>query len=115
ALVNEGNKVFVLGLNYGQHSPIEDMDGVRIRRIPIPQKLKNYLFAFQLRLPFYDRFWEKEILAFIDEFGIDVIHAHDLYMAPASASAARKKNLPLVIDLHENYPAAVMNYRWTQT
>ena len=76
ALQNGGNEVYVLALNYGQHSPIEDMDGVRIRRILIPQKLKNYLFAFQLRLPFYDRFWEKEILAFIDEFEIDVIHAH---------------------------------------
>lgn len=114
ALQNGGNEVYVLALNFGQHSPIEDMDGVRIRRIPIPQKLKNYLFAFQLRLPFYDRFWEKEILAFIDDFEIEVIHAHDLYMVPACASAAHKKKLPLVIDLHENYPAAVKNYRWTQ-
>lgn len=115
ALTRAGFEVYILALNYGQHSPIEDIDGVRIRRIPIPQKLKNYLFAFQLRLPFYDQFWEKEICSFIEDFGIEVIHAHDLYMAPAAIQAARKKNVPLVIDLHENYPAAVMNYEWTQT
>lgn len=114
ALQKNGFEVFVLALNYGHHSPIEDLDGIRIRRIPIPEKLKNYLFAFQLWLPLYDWFWKREIISFIKDFNIDAIHAHDLYMAPACSTVAKKFKIPLVLDLHENYPAAVLNYQWTQ-
>lgn len=113
-LQHQGFEVYVLALNYGQHAPIEDIDGVRIRRIPIPEKVKNYFFALIHWLPLWNSFWQNHLNAFIDEFEVETLHAHDLYMAPACGKVARKRNLPLVLDLHENYPAAVKNYQWTQ-
>ncbi|TVR40815.1 MAG: glycosyltransferase [Cryomorphaceae bacterium] len=112
-LQQNGFEVFVLALNYGQHSPIEDLEGVRIRRVPVPEKWKNYMFALYHWLPLFNAFWKKHGAAFIREFNIEAIHAHDLYMGEAGAELAAKFNLPLVIDLHENYPAAVLNYQWT--
>lgn len=113
-LQQNGFEVFVLALNFGQHAPIEDFEGIRIRRIPVPEKLKNYYFAFIHWLPLWENFWRKHLNAFVDEYKIEVIHAHDLYMAAVCGKVARKHKLPLVLDLHENYPAAVKNYQWTQ-
>ncbi len=113
-LQQNGFEVFVLALNYGKHAPIEDLEGVRIRRIPVPEKWKNYMFALYHWLPLFNGFWKKHGAAFIREFNIEAIHAHDLYMGEAGAELASTFNIPLVIDLHENYPAAVLNYQWTQ-
>lgn len=113
-LNKKGFEVYVLALNFGQHAPIEDLEGVRIRRIPIPEKYKNYLFAFYHWLPLYNSFWKKHLDLFVKDFKIEAIHAHDLYMAESCAAIAKKHGLPLVLDLHENYPAAVKNYQWTQ-
>lgn len=113
-LQQSGFQVFVLALNYGQYAPVEDFKGVRIRRIPIPEKTKNYLFAFYHWLPLWRWFWMRHINRFVDEFDIEALHAHDLYMISSCASIAHKRNLTLVADLHENYPAAVLNYKWTQ-
>lgn len=113
-LCQNGFEVFVLALNFGQHAPVEDIDGVRIRRIPIPEKYKNYLFAFYHWLPLFNHFWKKHLDLFVRDFNIEVIHAHDLYMTESCAAIANRHNIPLVLDLHENYPAAVKNYQWTQ-
>lgn len=114
-LQQNGYEVVVLALNYGEHSPIEDYKGVRIQRILIPEKIKNYLFAFYHRLPLWNKFWQRSIVQFVEDFSLDVLHAHDLYMVEACSQVARIKNIPLVADLHENYPAAVQNYKWAQT
>ncbi len=113
-LSKNGFEVFVLALNFGEHAPIEDIDGVRVRRVPIPEKYKNYLFAFYHWLPLFNQFWKRHLDLFVRDFKIEVLHAHDLYMAESCAAIAKKHKLPLVLDLHENYPAAVRNYQWTK-
>lgn len=47
---------------------------------------------------------QKKILEFVNDYKIDVIHAHDLPMANAAMKIARIKKIPLISDLHENYP-----------
>src|SRR6056297_729365 len=94
-LQQQGFQVHVLGLNYGQHSPIEDYQGIRIRRIPIPEKLKNYFFAFYHWLPLWSWFWKRNIRQFVNDFDIEILHAHDLYMVASCADITRKKKLPL--------------------
>ncbi len=47
---------------------------------------------------------QRKILQFIDDYKIDVIHAHDLPVANAALKPARIKKILLVSDLHENYP-----------
>jgi glycosyltransferase involved in cell wall biosynthesis len=48
---------------------------------------------------------------FVEEQGIDVLHVHDLPLVGTGLRLSEKNNLPLVADLHENYPAAVAYYR----
>ncbi len=52
-----------------------------------------------------DTQWQTLTERFIRGFGIQVLHIHDLRLVSSGLSAAKKWNIPLVADLHENYPA----------
>lgn len=111
-LASNGYLVHVLCLTFGQLPKEETVDGVRVTRISIPKKVKNSLFAFNNIIPVYDLWWQRHIHSFVDREDIRVLHVHDLYMAHAAHKALRQKPIPLVLDLHENFPAAVMTYKW---
>lgn len=113
-LAKAGHTVRVLCLSYGNKSLNEIVDNVEIFRIKISRKIKNFLFAVMNTLPFYHYWWARKISIFIQKQQIDVLHAHDLYMARSAAKAAKKKGIKLVLDLHENYPYAVLGYKWAQ-
>jgi glycosyltransferase involved in cell wall biosynthesis len=55
--------------------------------------------------------WLSVIDNFVKEVRPDVLHAHDFTIVPTALEIARKCNLPLVADLHENMPAAIVAYR----
>lgn len=110
-LVNNGFHVLVLCLNFSNLPALEEKEGIKIKRIKISKRLKNYLFSSVNTIPFYDLFWAFQIKKAVKEFDPDFIHVHDLYMA-RSAKWANKKKKKLILDLHENYPAAVMSYNW---
>jgi glycosyltransferase involved in cell wall biosynthesis len=44
----------------------------------------------------------------IDEFSPDVLHVHDIWLAESTFRARRHE--PVILDLHENMPAAVVEY-----
>ncbi len=113
-LARAGHTVRVLCLSYGNKSLNEIVDNVEIFRIKISRKIKNFLFAVMNTLPFYHYWWARKISNFIQNQQIDVLHAHDLYMARSAAKAVKKKGIKLVLDLHENYPYAVLGYKWAQ-
>ena len=73
----------------------------------------KFFFFIQTTIPLYDYFWAFHIKRFIKKHNLCSIHVHDLYLAKAGFLA--KGKLPLIVDLHENYPEAVLNYKWTQT
>jgi glycosyltransferase involved in cell wall biosynthesis len=93
-----------------------EIKGVNVTRIRISRKRKNTLFFFQNTLPLYESLWISEIKKFILLNGIELIHAHDLYMSKAAFTGIKKsgKDIPLILDLHENYPYAVQTYNWTK-
>jgi len=111
-LVQAGYCVKILCLNFGKYPEREIVDGIELVRVPIVKKTKKRLSALILSLPFYRWFWRKTISEFIISEKIDVLHAHDLYMARSAKEGIGNKSVPLVLDLHENYPAAIMIYNW---
>jgi glycosyltransferase involved in cell wall biosynthesis len=114
-LKDDGYKIFVLCFGFdGKAYP--EIEGVNITRIRISRKNKNTLFFFQNTIPLYESLWASEIKTFILLNSIEIIHAHDLYMSKAAHTGINKsrKNIPLILDLHENYPYAVQTYNWTK-
>jgi glycosyltransferase involved in cell wall biosynthesis len=112
-ILNEaGFKVSILCFNFGKYPVEEEINGINIYRITIDRRLKNILFALMNSLPIYHYLWAKHIKWFINQREIDTLHVHDLYMVKAAHLAAKHRNISIVLDLHENYPAAIMGYKW---
>jgi glycosyltransferase involved in cell wall biosynthesis len=59
-------------------------------------------------------FWSKKIKDFRHKHSLDLLHVHDLYLLPPALEAVKAKKIPVVVDLHENYPAAFRTYSWTK-
>jgi glycosyltransferase involved in cell wall biosynthesis len=114
-LVRKGYAVHVLCLNFGQRAKQEMMDGIAVTRVSIRKKVKDRLFALNNLVPAYDWWWERHIKAFVEREDLEVLHVHDLYLAYPARQAVKQRAIPLVLDLHENYPAAMMTYKWATT
>jgi len=83
-----------------------------VKQVYITKKVKDILFGIQNTIPIYEYFWEYHILKFVNQYKIECIHLHDLYMANVGWKAKRKTVIKFILDLHENYPEAILNYKW---
>jgi glycosyltransferase involved in cell wall biosynthesis len=70
---------------------------------PLREKYHRYTFNFTFR----DRMWRRAIEDFASSRGVEVLHVHDLPFMRESVAVARELGLPVVADLHENYPAGL--------
>jgi glycosyltransferase involved in cell wall biosynthesis len=114
-LKEQGFEIFVLcfGFVATYKDPVEQ---IHITRINIPKKIKDILFFMFNTIPLYEWFWAAKIKKFIIHNNVEYLHVHDLYMSRAAYKGIRKTNLkiPLILDLHENYPYTVRTYNWTK-
>ena len=114
-LKDQGFEIFVLcfGFSGKYNNPYE---GIKITRINISRELKNIMFFLQNAFPVYEWMWAGLIRNFINANSIDVLHVHDLYMSRAARRGIKssKIKIPLVLDLHENYPYSITTYNWTR-
>ena len=114
-LKEAGHVIFVLCFSF-DNKEYEKTEGIDITRISISRKLKNTLFFFMNTVPAYEWLWSAKIKEFIVTKGINALHVHDLYMSKAGWSGIKKsgRRIPIILDLHENYPYAVTTYNWTK-
>jgi glycosyltransferase involved in cell wall biosynthesis len=116
ALQKAGYNVFVLCYNHGTRNKIDDFEGVKIIRISMSKTVKNKLkFINNTVFDIYSIFWKYKIKSFVKEYDINILHAHDLFMARSVILANRKLQLKTVLDLHENYPATLASYSWSKS
>jgi len=115
ALEKAGFEVYILCFNHTNYNLIEQYENINVIRFNLNKKLKDKLRPLMSTIPIYKFIWRKKIITFIQRHNIDVLHIHDLYMAGPALLANSIFNLPLVIDLHENYPAAVRSYNWANS
>ena len=114
-LKEQGFEIFVLC--FGFFNTYKDpVNRIHITRINIPKKLKNILFFLLNTIPLYEWLWASKIKRFINHSGLEFLHVHDLYMARAAYNGIKKANrkIPMILDLHENYPFTITTYNWTK-
>ena len=58
---------------------------------------------------FYSPAWSRALKAVIREFQPDVLHIHDIWLGRTVFWS--KNNEKIILDLHENIPAAVVEYQ----
>ena len=110
-----GFEVFVLCFAFHK-SYNAPFDNANITRISISRKFKDILFFALNTIPAYEWLWASHIKKFIIRNNIEVLHVHDLYMSRAAHKGIleTQKKIPLILDLHENYPYTVTTYNWTK-
>jgi len=116
-LVEHGYSVSVLSFSHNKKMKINDSyHGVEIQRI---YKNKTWVKKGRalINTPFdyYTSFWKRQIIKFVKENNIDILHVHDLYMLGAAFKANKLLGLKIVADLHENYVHGLSNYQFATT
>lgn len=109
-LCDLGYEVKVLCFSFGSDILYPHFE---VQRLKLSRKKKNILYFFNTSLPFYEWYWTRHVKRFLRKHSFDVIHTHDLYMSRPVRRANKKYQLPIVLDLHENYPVAYSTYTWT--
>jgi glycosyltransferase involved in cell wall biosynthesis len=112
ALTKNGFNVKIFCFSFGKQPLHQKIDGIEVHRIRFSRKLKNILFGVVNTIPLYYWFWEYQLKKLLQGIDVDAIHVHDLYMAKPARRVANRLKIPMILDLHENYPEAVKSYRW---
>jgi glycosyltransferase involved in cell wall biosynthesis len=115
SLVAGGHEVSLLCLSRENGEPARERVGpIAVHRIPRRERYtppyRTYKTVRYL-LTLDDVIWRAEIDRFVDDVGVDVLHVHDLPLVRTAQSVADDRGLPLVADLHENYPEAARQWR----
>jgi glycosyltransferase involved in cell wall biosynthesis len=111
-LSGAGHRVFVLCFDFGKYPDRNRFKEVRLSRIPFSRKLKDALFFAGNFFPLYYIYLAKKIRKFVAEHNIEALHLHDLYLMKAGIRVKAELNIPIIADLHENYPEVIKSYRW---
>ena len=106
-LIREGHDVHLL-LEGADGQPDEEMwEGMRllrgVRMSGAREKFHRYTFNFTFR----DGLWRRAITDFVRSRKIDVLHVHDLPLVGEAVRVGRAEGIPVVADLHENYPGGL--------
>jgi glycosyltransferase involved in cell wall biosynthesis len=106
-LISAGHEVHLLLEGGSGLAREEQYKGMLLQRGvvmgPLREKYHRYTFNFTFR----DRMWRRAIRDFASSPKVDVLHVHDLPFMREAVSVARSLGLPVVADLHENYPAGL--------
>ena len=106
-LIREGHDVHLL-LEGADGQPDEEMwEGMRllrgVRMSGAREKFHRYTFNFTFR----DGLWRRAITDFVRSRKIDVLHVHDLPLVGEAVRVGRAEGIPVVADLHENFPGGL--------
>ncbi len=108
-LVESGYEVFLFCLGYDQVNSEEDYNGIQIKRYK-SNEFTYKLSALAYDLPLYAQILKPKIREFILNHEINVLHIHDMRIAGSVFSVNRSINLPIILDLHDNYPMVMKDY-----
>lgn len=97
------HEVALLCLRRGNQPEQDSWRGMRIRRVF--SRRRRWWSQWNLMSRRSSGDWERAIDEFITSFAPEALHVHDLPLLGAALNVAGKRNIPVVADLHENYPA----------
>jgi len=88
--------------------PVEETVGdVRVVRGVVMGRLRETWHRYTFNFTYREPLWRKALDRFIRERGIEALQVNDLPLAEEGVRAARSHGIPVVVDLHENYPAGL--------
>lgn len=111
-LISQGHKIFLLSLEKPGKKEYEVVEGINVIRINLPKSfVRKALKIISFSISFESKFWRKALEKAVKEHKINVIHCHDLPLVKTATKVARRLNIPIIADLHENFPEGVKAWR----
>ena len=96
------HEIFLLCHLRGDDHLNEKWKGINISRIFTGSE--RLWSNWQLFRGCYSNLWKRKIELFIDNNHIEILHVHDLPLIGTAIEVAKKYNIPVIADLHENFP-----------
>ena len=110
ALLNAGHKIVLLSLGKKGTPLVENINGIKVVRVLPPENLRFWRNVW-FSVFFYRFFWKNALENIVEQYGIDAIHVHDLPLVKTALFVAKKFNVPIIADLHENFPEGIRVWR----
>lgn len=108
ALTKAGYRVYIFSLRFNHIAKYEPFtENLFVTRMKLNQGFFNKIRVTVLKFPFYHFLWLTFLRRTTKSLELDAIHVHDLPLAGIGRRIARERDIPFVLDLHENYPAAL--------
>ncbi len=107
-LAEAGHEVTIVCESRTRPTGAGSWEGCRVLRLPTRSagaRLADIVRVVAMRDPRFQRALEREAAT------TDVFHVHDLPLVKTALAVATPRGLPVIADLHENYPAALDSYR----
>lgn len=105
ALKQSGYEVVILTRYQGEEKTTEIIDGIKVIRYGkgLPNKFSAPFF--------FSPFWEKIIDKTIKTEKPDVVIVREMHIGEISGKVSRKNGIPVIMDMAENYPAAMREFK----
>lgn len=107
ALMSTGDTVSLVCRNRDGRPEREEVSGIEVRRLPRFRGLPGKLRSLLQKPFFFNPVYALAIVRALRERRCDAIHMHDLPLVALGLSFARRRSIPLVFDLHEDFPAMI--------
>lgn len=103
-----GHEVFLLTSDKDGRPAAEQVGSIAVRRYPARAGfVASKLSALSTLTTWRSPLWERAIEQYVRRDGIEALHVHDLPAVASASAVGRRLGIPVVYDMHENYPAAV--------
>lgn len=113
-LLGAGHELFLFCPGRNGAPNDEQVEGIRVIRKKLPQVFsKRVWIYFGLQVFSVHPFWKNALEATVEKYKIEAIHIHDLPLVRTGLYVARSFRIPLIADLHENYPEAIKTWATT--
>ncbi len=106
SLITAGHEIVLACSSLASKDEIKDWNSA----VVISRKMSSFIYKSSvgcLRFPFYFNYWRKFLKFVFKQHKFDAIHLHDLPLSKVAKEFSIKYQIPFVLDLHENWPAAM--------
>jgi len=111
SLIKAGHEIFLFCLSYNKSFVQQEIiNQINVRRY-FCSKISYKLSALANDLSLYSNIMFSKIHDFALTNDVEVLHIHDIQIADASLKVAEKLQIKTVLDLHENRPEIMKDYK----
>lgn len=109
-LIAAGHEVHLVCRNKKMQETGATVEGLKVHRLPLFTKHARFNNLVSTPL-FFNPVWFARLRKIVKQYQIQVIHVHDLPLVPLGLFVAKLHKIPIIYDMHENYPAALEVWR----